>query len=369
MAFEKARQEDSWLRAAIVGTSGSGKTYTSLLLGCRIAELIGSRVALIDSERKSANKYAKYFDFDTDALDDQSPRAYMNKINEAVKLGYRVVIIDSLSHAWMGKGGALEMVDKAAAKSNNRFAPWRDVTPLHNKLVDTMLTAEAHIIATLRVKTDWTYEENEKGKKVPVKIGLAPVMRDGIEYEFDITADMDQDHRLIVSKSRCFELADAVILKPGPEVADTLMDWLSSSPDKTQSNPPSFKKAEPEPAKEPAQNDNDDSNQPIDEPLPETQEPAIVDGDDMLGNMDKCPKAIKALIEKIRPLYQTLSPDSKLSEDAIIFARVRICDMFGVGTVAEIPAKEAEALKTYLKFGLPDEMRAKGYLPPKRDKT
>lgn len=365
MGFKKATQEDSWARVAIVGTSGSGKTYTSLVLGCRIGERIGSRVALIDSERKSANKYAKYFDFDTDALDDQSPQSYIRKIEEAVKLGYRVIIIDSLSHAWMGKGGALEMVDKASAKTSNKFAPWRDVTPLHNRLVDTMLTAEAHIIATLRVKTDWTYEENEKGKKIPVKIGLAPVMRDGIEYEFDITADMDQDHRFIVSKSRCFELADAVILKPGPEVADQLIDWLSSGEPKAKPEPPvNFKKAEPDPEPPATEPEPPAAEQAPAETTAETP-PQTDDSTDMLGDMSKCAPSIKALVEKIRPLYQALSPDP-LPEDAIVFARIRCCDMFGVGTVAEIPAKDADALKNYLKFGLPDEMRAKGYLPPKR---
>src|SRR5690606_25781283 len=132
-----------------------------------------------------------------------------------------------------GKDGALEQVDRAAARSRsgNTFAAWREVTPAHNKMVDTILRARLHVIATMRAKTEYIIEQvTRNGRTVhePRKIGLAPVQRDGLEYEFDVVADMDWDHRFIVSKSRASFLADAVLDKPGPELGEQIRAWLDT---------------------------------------------------------------------------------------------------------------------------------------------
>jgi hypothetical protein len=79
----------------------------------------------------------------------------------------------------------------------------------------------------MRAKTEWILDRDERtGKTVPRKVGLAPVMRDGIEYEFDVCGDMDQENTLIINKSRCPELAGGVFPKPGKELADVLKEWL-----------------------------------------------------------------------------------------------------------------------------------------------
>ena len=160
------------------------------------------------------------------------PQRYIEAIHEAQAAGYDVLIIDSLSHAWMGKDGALELVDKAAKRnpSGNSFAAWRDVTPLHNQLVDAMLAARLHIIVTLRSKMEYVQEKDDKGKTVIRKVGLQPVQRDGLEYEFDVVGDLDQDNTLIVTKTRCSALHAAVINRPGRELADTLAAWLDGEP-------------------------------------------------------------------------------------------------------------------------------------------
>jgi len=224
--FRKATKHQAKLRMALIGPSGSGKTYTAL----KIATQLGDRVAVIDTERGSASKYADKFEFDVLELDSFHPQQYIDGIKAAEAEGYDVLIIDSLSHAWMGKDGALELVDRAARRmqSQNTFAAWRDVTPLHNALVDAMLQSRLHLIVTMRAKTEYVVERDEKtGKSVPRKVGLAPIQRDGLEYEFDVVADMDLDNTLIVSKSRCEALSGAVIPKPGEEVADILKAWLT----------------------------------------------------------------------------------------------------------------------------------------------
>jgi DNA polymerase III delta prime subunit len=226
MAFQKATKKAARARVAFIGPSGAGKTFTAL----RVARgLVGpeGKIALADSERGSASKYAGLFDFDTQDLETFSPKDYIRVIHEAEAAGYDALIIDSLSHAWMGKGGALEMVDAAAkaSKSRNSFDAWRSVTPEHNAMVDAIVRARLHIIVTMRVKTEYVVEE-VNGKKTPRKVGLAPVQRDGLEYEFDVVADMD-GAEAVVTKTRCSALAKAVIQEPGEALGKQLRDWLT----------------------------------------------------------------------------------------------------------------------------------------------
>ena len=224
--FKKAIKSQSKLRLALIGTSGSGKTFSAL----SIASNLTQNIAVIDTEHGSASKYADKFNFDVLELSSFHPQQYINAIQAASNAGYEVLIIDSLSHAWMGKDGALEQVDRIAKRSQNgnSFAAWRDVTPLHNQLVEAIVSSKCHLIATMRAKTEYVLEPNEKGKMAPRKVGMAPVQRDGLEYEFDVVADLDLDHNFIVSKSRCFELSNQVINKPGQNVADILKNWLYS---------------------------------------------------------------------------------------------------------------------------------------------
>lgn len=225
--IKKATKSLARGRVALMGPSGHGKTWTSLLLARQLAGP-GGRVCVIDSERGSASKYAKDFDFDTIILDSFSPATYVEAIHAAEDAGHPVIVIDSLTHAWSGKDGALEQVDKAAArsKSGNSYTAWRDVTPMHNALVDAMLQSPAHIIVTMRVKSEYVIEKNEHGKSVPRKVGLQPIQRDGLEYEFDIVADM-AEKKIVVTKSRCKALDDAVQMRPDEKFFQPFIDWLN----------------------------------------------------------------------------------------------------------------------------------------------
>jgi len=224
--FSPARKSRSKLRLGLIGPSGSGKTYSAL----SIATGLGERIAVIDSEHGSASKYADLFSFDVAELSVFSPQHYIDALKAAVASGYDTVIIDSLSHAWSGKGGALELVDQANArsKSGNSFAAWREVTPLHNSMVEAIITCQAHVICTMRSKMEYAVEKDDRGKTTIRKVGLSPVQRDGMEYEFDVIGDIDQGHQLVVTKSRIPSIADAVISKPGIELGKQLRSWLDT---------------------------------------------------------------------------------------------------------------------------------------------
>jgi len=234
--FTKATKRKARARIALAGPPGSGKTWTGLLF----ASVLGDKVAVIDTERGSASKYADAFQFDTIELTTFEAEKYIEGIEAASAAGYDVLVIDSLSHAWAGKGGMLERVDNIAARSQskNSYTAWRDATPVQNRLIDTILQAPMHIIATMRTKTEYVIEDDSRGKKVPRKVGLAPVQRDGVEYEFDVVGDMDPENRLIVSKTRCPALTGLVIEKPGKAVAETIKAWLTDgAPPETAPKP------------------------------------------------------------------------------------------------------------------------------------
>ena len=227
--FRKASMKHAKLRLSFNGVSGSGKTWTSLEVGTGLLNP-GERLCFIDTERGSAEKYSNRFDFDVCQLASFDPIHLVNILSEAEAAGYKVCVIDSLSHFWVGKDGALEKVDAVAkrSKSGNNFTAWREVTPQHNMMIDAILQSGMHIIATMRTKSEWVMETNANGKMVPRKVGLAPIQRDGVEYEFDIVGDIDSEHNLIISKTRCDALDGRVYHKPGREFVKIIRSWLES---------------------------------------------------------------------------------------------------------------------------------------------
>jgi hypothetical protein len=251
--FKKATKFESRLRFAIVGVSGSGKSYTSLA----IATGLGGKVAAVDTEKGSLSKYADLFSFDVLELSSFHPQTYIDAIQVAENAGFDVLIIDSLSHAWMGKDGALELVDKAAKRNQggNSFSAWRDVTPLHTALIDAILGSKMHIIATMRSKTEYVLETGRNGKMTPRKVGMAAVQRDGMEYEFDVVGEINQEHELVITKTRCSALTDGIFAKPGKEIADLLNDWLKGEKlPEPQQQPPAKLHALPPPSPHAADN-------------------------------------------------------------------------------------------------------------------
>jgi hypothetical protein len=223
--FQKATKKRSKLRLAFDGPAGSGKTMSALLVAKGLAR--GGKIAVIDTERGSASLYSDEVAFDVVELDSFSPDTYVEAIKSAEDLGYEVIIVDSLSHAWEGKGGALDVKDKASRRPGlNDWTAWREVTPMHNRLVDAMLQSKAHIIATMRTKMEHVQEKDEKGKTVIRKVGMAPIQRPGLEYEFSVVGDLDYNHVLTISKTRCKTLDGLQIAMPGERLAKTLLEWL-----------------------------------------------------------------------------------------------------------------------------------------------
>jgi hypothetical protein len=236
--FKKATRLQSKLRMTIDGPAGSGKTYTALRFAHALAR--GGKIAFIDTERGSASKYVGEspdgipWEFDVLELVQFSPEKYTEAIVAAGKMGYAVLVIDSLSHAWEGTGGALEIKQKYGES----WSAWRHVTPIHNRMVDAILQAPCHVITTMRSRIEYVQETDSNGRTVIRKVGMSPIQRPGMEYEFDILGDMDWAHMFTVSKSRCSAVADKSFEKPGAEFMSPVIEWLSSGDSERSYVPP-----------------------------------------------------------------------------------------------------------------------------------
>lgn len=224
VTFKPATREASFARIALSGPAGSGKTYTGLML----ATALGDRVAVVDTERGSASKYAGLngWRFDTVKPDRFSPKSLVEILGAAAGAGYDAILIDSLSHYWMGADGMLEQADKHAVRGNT-FAGWKEVRPAERRMIDALVSYPGHVVVTMRSKTEYVIEEDDRGKKVPRKVGMKPEQRDGIEYEFDLVGDLDHGSTMTVVKSRIHTLAGAIIPFPGEDLADQIAAWLS----------------------------------------------------------------------------------------------------------------------------------------------
>lgn len=236
----EAKRNKAKLRLAIDGPSGSGKTYSALLLAFGITKN-WSKIAVIDTERESANLYADLCNDNSNTgkyLTGQinapfTPEKYLEAIKYCEENGIEVIIIDSLTHAWTAEGGLLDLHDNVVKKQKtaNSYTAWGDVTPLHRKLVDAILTSPCHIICTVRSETEYAQEKDNNGKTKVVKVGMKPQFRKGLDYEMTIVFSMSQDHMATINKSRIntFPVNDTVI--PSIEVGEKLLNWLNSGDD------------------------------------------------------------------------------------------------------------------------------------------
>lgn len=221
--FKKATKSQAKLRAAIFGPSGAGKTMSSLRIATGLAGKAG-RIAVIDTERGSAAKYADLFEFDVAEPADKTIESYVETIQQA--RGYDVLVIDSLSHAWAELLTEIDRLANAKFRGNT-WSAWSEGTPKQRKLVDAILDFPGHVIATMRSKTEWQSTSGADGKSRPVRVGLAPEQGKGIEYEFDVLFEISPEHIVHVIKDRSGRFQDKLIEKPSEEFGKQLAAWLS----------------------------------------------------------------------------------------------------------------------------------------------
>lgn len=225
LVFEQATTENVYARIAIAGATGNGKTLTAL----KLARGFGGKTLVVDTERNTARIYSNHPDtpkpFYIFNLTRYEPAAYRQVIAEAIAQDVKVLIIDSITPSWSGKGGVLEIAD-------GDFRGWKNANPEYTKLVEAITgnNDKLHVIVTLRSKMDYSMEINPATGRTEVKKhGLKPIHRDEFLYEFDLVGDMLSDHSITfagVGKSRFEALTDRTFEKPGAELAELILKTL-----------------------------------------------------------------------------------------------------------------------------------------------
>lgn len=227
MQLKPAKRDSAKLRIGLFGVSGTGKTFSALKLAQGLVDDM-SKVAVIDTEFGSASLYHDsfpgYLTLDMDPAtggDGFSPEKYIHCIKTCEDAGMEVIIIDSISHEWEGAGGCLDIQNKLGGK----YQDWREVTPRHQKFIDTMLACPAHIIACGRMKHDYSMERNAAGKMVVERIGTKIVTREGLDYELTIAFSLDHRHMATVEKDRTNMFDGLPLIKLSEKTGEVLRLW------------------------------------------------------------------------------------------------------------------------------------------------
>jgi hypothetical protein len=223
MELRQAQRKQAKIKMALQGASGTGKTYSALLLASGITEY--NKIAVIDTENHSADLYAHLGDYNVLQLSKPfTPERYIKAIEICEQAGMEVIIIDSITHEWDGSGGILDLHGNMAG---NSFANWSKITPRHNAFVQKILESGCHIISTIRTKTDYTLTD-KNGKMVPEKVGLKGIQRDGIDFEFTIVFDLDIKHNAVASKDRTGLFMDKPESVITPEYGKRILQWCDA---------------------------------------------------------------------------------------------------------------------------------------------
>jgi nucleoside-triphosphatase THEP1 len=221
MQLRTSNRSQAKIRITCQGSSGSGKTYSSLLLANGLCQ-DWTKIAVIDTENQSADLYSHLGHYNVlTLLPPFSPERYMEAIATCEASKMEVIIIDSLSHEWEGEGGILDIHGNMAG---NSFTNWAKITPRHNALVQKILHSGAHIIVTVRSKQDYVITE-KNGKQVPEKVGLKSVQRDGLEYDFSIVFELDINHQAICSKDRTQLFVHKIPFRIDATTGQKIKEW------------------------------------------------------------------------------------------------------------------------------------------------
>ncbi|HRL70238.1 MAG TPA: AAA family ATPase [Flavobacterium sp.] len=224
MKLQKAQRHQVKLRIGLSGPSGFGKTYSALLLAYGITN-DWNKIALIDTENKSASLYSHLGDFNVLSLEEPyAPERYLEAIKLCENSDIELIIIDSISHEWQGKGGCLEIHEQLGG----RFQDWARVTPRHNAFIDAIILSKCHLITTSRSKVDYSLDKDGNGKTKVMKLGTKAITREGFEYELTVNFEFLNDKHLVqASKDRTELFSGKPEFIINSSTGKKLIDWCN----------------------------------------------------------------------------------------------------------------------------------------------
>ncbi|SDJ20676.1 AAA family ATPase [Natribacillus halophilus] len=246
MEVKRAKRQKVKAAVAYIGASGSGKTLGMLLTAYGMMrekypdmndQEIWEKIGVVDTEHERATLYAdmtiqgesigQFLHVNLTAP--FSADRYQEAINVLKQEDAEVVIIDSLSHAWENEGGFLDLQQKFGGN----FQAWAKVKPEIQKFVKSITANDVHILASMRTKQDYQVEESDTGKLRIRKMGLKPIQKDDLEYEFMTVFQIDQDHYAAATKDNS-TMFEGQMEKITPDHGSKLYQWLEEGIDVKQ---------------------------------------------------------------------------------------------------------------------------------------
>ena len=233
MQLRKATRQKAKIRLGLSAVAGGGKTYSALLIA---KGMCGdwSKVAIIDTENGSGDLYCHLGDYNVISLQaPYEPERYIEAIKACEAGGMEVIIIDSITHEWDGKGGCLEIVDRLtqASTHKNSYIAWGKVTPRHQSFIDSILQSKCHIITTVRRKQDYEMTKGGDGKIKVEKAGLKEITREGFEYELTVNLELDHGHHATASKDRTGLFSGKPEFIPSEATGQMIAEWCENGVD------------------------------------------------------------------------------------------------------------------------------------------
>lgn len=228
MILQKATRKKVKLRLGLSAVAGGGKTKGALLLAKGLCD-DWNKIAVVDTENNSASLYSDMGPFNTLELNaDYTPEKYIQAIKTCEDAGMEVIIIDSITHEWDGRGG---IIDISNGMTGNSFTNWAKITPRHQAFIDAILQSKCHIITTVRRKQDYEMNKDSNGKTTVTKAGLKEVTREGFEYELTLNFNLDERHNCTASKDRTGLFMDKPAFIITEETGKLIKQWCESGID------------------------------------------------------------------------------------------------------------------------------------------
>src|SRR5215217_629198 len=221
MQLRKATRKKAKMRLGLSAVSGGGKTYSALIVAKGMAG-DWNKIAIIDSENNSADLYAHLGDYNVLPISAPfTPEKYIEAIKACEAAGMEVIIVDSITHEWDGKGGCLEIVESLGGK----YQDWAKVTPRHQAFIDAIIHSPSHVITTVRRKQDYEMTKDGNGRIKVEKGGLKEITREGFEYELTINLEMDTKHNALASKDRTGLFMGKAAFVPSEKTGELIAQW------------------------------------------------------------------------------------------------------------------------------------------------
>jgi ABC-type dipeptide/oligopeptide/nickel transport system ATPase subunit len=189
---KEAVRESVPLLIGLMGPSGSGKTFSALRLATGIQTVTGGDIYFIDTEARRALHYADQFKFKHVQFDAPFGSVdYLAAIEQCVKQGAKVVVIDSMSHEHIGPGGYLLTQDAEvermagndyAKRERVKMAGWIKPSALRQRMITGILQLNVNLIFCFRAK-EKTKPKTGGGIQ---ELGFMPIAGEELLFEMTV---------------------------------------------------------------------------------------------------------------------------------------------------------------------------------------